>query len=59
MPRQARLDGPGTLHRVMIRVIDKRRNVDDDHDRREAVRRMCPPDKSPPMRTWQQRTVIN
>jgi hypothetical protein len=33
MPRQARLDSPGTLHHVMIRGIEKRRIVDDDWDR--------------------------
>jgi hypothetical protein len=29
MPRQARLDAPGTLHHVIIRGIEKRRIVDD------------------------------
>ena len=40
MPRQARLDSPGTLHHVMIRGIEKRRIVDDEHDRRDFVRRL-------------------
>ena len=40
MPRQARLDSPGTLHHVMIRGINKRRIVDDDQDRRDFVRRL-------------------
>ena len=40
MPRQARLDSPGTLHHVMIRGIEKRRIVDDDTDRRDFVRRL-------------------
>ena len=40
MPRQARLDSPGTLHHVMIRGINKRRIVDDEEDRRDFVRRM-------------------
>ena len=40
MPRQARLDSPGTLHHVMIRGIEKRRIVDDETDRREFVRRL-------------------
>jgi putative transposase len=29
MPRQARLDTPGTLHHVIVRGIEKRRIVDD------------------------------
>jgi len=33
MPRQARLDSPGTLHHVIIRGIEKRRIVDDETDR--------------------------
>jgi putative transposase len=40
MARQARLDSPGTLHHVMIRGIEKRRIVDDEHDRRDFVRRL-------------------
>lgn len=40
MPRQARLDSPGTLHHVMIRGIEKRRIVDDEQDRRDFVRRL-------------------
>ena len=32
MPRQARLDSPGTLHHVMIRGIEGRNIVDDDQD---------------------------
>jgi len=40
MPRQARLDTPGTLHHVMIRGIEKRPIVDDDKDRKEFVVRM-------------------
>ncbi len=40
MPRQARLDSPGTLHHVMIRGIEKRRIVDDDWDRRDFARRL-------------------
>ncbi len=40
MPRQARLDSPGTLHHVMIRGIEKRRIVDDEHDRGDFVRRL-------------------
>ena len=40
MPRQARLDSPGTLHHVMIRGLEGRNIVDDDRDRREFVRRL-------------------
>jgi putative transposase len=40
MPRQARLDSPGTLHHVMIRGIEGRNIVDDDEDRRDFVRRL-------------------
>ena len=40
MPRQARLDAPGTLHHVIIRGIEQRRIVDDDEDRRNFVDRM-------------------
>ena len=41
MPRQARLDAPGTLHHVILRGIEKRRIVvDDDKDRQNFVRRL-------------------
>ena len=40
MPRQARLDAPGTLHHVMIRGIERRKIVDDDEDRKLFVDRM-------------------
>ena len=40
MPRQARLDSPGTLHHVMIRGIEGRDIADDDQDRRDFVRRL-------------------
>jgi len=40
MPRQARLDSPGTLHHVMIRGIEGRRIVDDDRDRNDFVHRL-------------------
>jgi hypothetical protein len=33
MPRQARLDTPGTLHHVIIRGIERKEIVKDDHDR--------------------------
>jgi len=40
MPRQARLDSPGTLHHVIVRGIEKRRIVDDRWDREKFVSRM-------------------
>jgi putative transposase len=40
MPRQARLDAPGTLHHVIIRGIEKRRIFKDNKDREDFVRRM-------------------
>ncbi len=40
MPRQARLDSPGTLHHVIIRGIEKRRIVDDKVDQARLVQRM-------------------
>jgi len=40
MPRQARLDSPGTLHHVIVRGINKRRIVDDEEDRKDFVRRL-------------------
>ena len=40
MPRQARLDGPGTLHHVIIRGIEKRRIIDNQEDGEDFVSRM-------------------
>ncbi len=40
MPRQARLDVPGTLHHVIVRGIEKRKIVDDTTDRKNFVSRM-------------------
>ena len=40
MPRQARLDAPGTLHHVIIRGIEGRKIVDDDRDRQDFIFRM-------------------
>ncbi len=40
MPRQARLDSPGTLHHVILRGIEKRRIVDDVADRNNFVNRL-------------------
>ncbi len=41
MPRQARLDAPGTLHRVIIRGIERKKIVSYDQDRQDFVARMC------------------
>lgn len=40
MPRQARLDTPGTLHHVICRGIEKREIVSDDHDRDTFIARL-------------------
>jgi putative transposase len=40
MPRQARLDAPGTLHHVIIRGIEKRKIVRDRSDQNAFVERM-------------------
>jgi putative transposase len=37
MPRQARLDAPGTLYHVIVRGIEGRKMVEDDHDRQDFV----------------------
>jgi len=37
MPRQARLDAPGTLHHVIVRGIEKQLIFDDDQDRKKFV----------------------
>jgi len=39
MPRQARLDAPGTLHHIIIRGIERRRIVDDGKDRKNFLDR--------------------
>jgi putative transposase len=40
MPRQARLDAPGTLHHVMIRGIEKSPIFKDNQDRQDFVSRI-------------------
>ena len=40
MARQARLDAPGTLHHIIVRGIEQRKIVDDNHDRKDFVSRM-------------------
>ena len=41
MPRQPRLDVPGTLHHVIIRGIERRKIVDDDRDRNRFIERLA------------------
>ena len=41
MPRQARLDAPGTLHHVMIRGTEGRSLFQDDKDRPNSLSRLC------------------
>ena len=40
MPRQARLDSPGTLHHVIVRGIEKKDIVQDKYDRKNMVSRL-------------------
>jgi REP element-mobilizing transposase RayT len=40
MPRQARLDSPGTLHHVIVRGIEKKDIVNDKYDRENMVSRL-------------------
>ena len=40
MPRQARLDTPGTLHHVMIRGIERKRIFREEEDRKDFVSRL-------------------
>jgi hypothetical protein len=40
MPRPVRLDAPDTLHRVMVRGLDRRVIFTDDTDRADFVIRM-------------------
>jgi hypothetical protein len=37
MPRQARLDSPGTLRHAMVRGIEERQIVDDEADRADFI----------------------
>jgi len=48
MPRQARLDFPGTLHHAICRGIEKREIVSDTQDRDEGYRMspLSPPQQS-------------
>ncbi len=47
MPRQARLDAPGTLHHVIIRDLERGAIVKDDADREAFVKpqRDCDPEQ--------------
>ena len=40
MPRQARMDSPGTLHHVILHGIEKENIVDDKYDRASMVFRL-------------------
>ena len=40
MPRQARLDTPGTLHHLMIRGMEGKRIFRDTQDRKDFVTRL-------------------
>ncbi|BDV43985.1 transposase [Geotalea uraniireducens] len=40
MPRQARIDGAGTLHHIICRGIERREIFTDDSDRDDFVLRM-------------------
>ena len=40
MPRRARLDAPGILHHVIVRGIEKRNIVQNDHDREKFVEKL-------------------
>jgi hypothetical protein len=40
MPRQARLDSPGTLRHVIVRGIEKRRIVDNVKDQEDFISRL-------------------
>ena len=39
MPRAARLDGPGVMHHIMIRGIERRKIFLDDKDREDFLLR--------------------
>ena len=40
MPRQARLDSPGTLHHVIVRGIEQKKIVTDHRDRQNFIDRL-------------------
>ena len=54
MPRQARLDSPGTLHHVIVRGIEKRLIMNDECDRAAWLDRMArlAEDLSTPIYAW-------
>lgn len=54
MPRQARLDAPGTLHHVMIRGIEGKAILRDNRDRRDLVSRLgdLSRETGPPILAW-------
>jgi REP element-mobilizing transposase RayT len=40
MPRQARIDAPGTLHHIIVRGIERKKIFRDDKDRNDFVDRI-------------------
>jgi hypothetical protein len=54
MPRQARLDAPGTLHHVMVRGIERWRIVNDVTDRKNFAKRLgkLSVDTNSPIYAW-------
>jgi len=40
MPRNARIDAPGTLHHIIVRGIERRRIFSDDQDRENFIERL-------------------
>ena len=41
MPRQARLDSPGTLHHVIVRGRERKNIVEDKYDRKNMISRFA------------------
>jgi hypothetical protein len=41
MPRKARIDAPGALHRIIVRGIERRRIFSDDQDRNNFIGRLA------------------
>ena len=54
MPRGPRVDGPGCLHHVMLRGIERRRIFRDDRDRRDLLNRLSRilPETGMPCYAW-------
>ncbi len=41
MPRQSRIDGPGAIHHIVVRGIERRRIFNDDEDREFFLKRLA------------------